>query len=705
MLHPNEIVVDNFAGGGGASTGLERALRRMYEQGLLSEPRHIDAAINHDPEAIAMHKANHPHTEHFCQSVWSIDPRDVKPGRPVGVAWFSPDCKHFSKAKGGKPVEKHIRDLAWVVVHWAKLRKPRIIMMENVEEFRDWGPLIMRDDGALYPDPEKKGKEFHKWVKALRQCGYKVEWRELRACDFGAPTIRKRLFVIARCDGEKIVWPPPTHAKDGAGGLLPWRAAAECIDWSIPCPSIFERKRPLKEATMRRIARGVLRYVVNNPNPFIVPLTHHGERKVHDIAEPLYTVTGANRGEQAIVSPSIVPVTHTNGGNQARAAAEPLATITTAKGGEQALVAPVIARVDQTSAAARNGIQDIEDPLRTITAGGGLAIAAATMVQTGYGERDGQAPRAMNVEQPLGTIVGTGKHAVVAAAFSPHVTKFRGGATGHDAREPLHTITAGGDMKRDAGAPHALGVVEAFLTKFSENSIGTPPQEPLHTAMAGAPRHGVVTAFMAQHNTGVVGHDMAEPVSTIVGKGCTQGLVAVALSNQYGSNTNGGEGSPAEPARTVTAQGGHQALVAANLMVNTTGHSGGDVRDPVPTITTGNHHAEVRAFLIKYYGTGDGQEMKDPMHAVTTKDRFGLVTVAGVEYAIVDIGMRMLTPRELFNAQGFGQDYIIDPEYNGKPLTKTSQVARCGNSVCPDMSDVLAWANLAGNSAPVRRAA
>lgn len=676
MLHPDEIIVDLFAGGGGASSGIEAALASLYRDGLMPGPRHIDLAVNHDPEAIAMHEANHPHTKHLCNDVWRVHPDSAQamPDRPVGLLWASPDCKHFSKAKGGKPVEKKIRDLAWVVVLWARVRQPRIIMLENVEEFQTWGPLKDAGDGKALPDPEQRGRTFKKFVRELRRFGYKVEWKELRACDYGAPTIRKRLYLIARCDGEKIVWPKPTHAKGGAGGLKPWRSAAECIDWSIPCPSIFERKRPLKDATLRRIARGVMRYVVDNPNPFIVPVTHtQGGNTSRDAGDPLATITTAKGGELAVVAPVISPLTH-HDTERANAADEPLRTVTGANRGEQALIAPVIARVDQTSAAARAGIQSAEDPLRTIATAGGMAIAAATMIQTGYGERDGQAPRSLDIKQPLGTVVASGKHALVSA----HVTKFRGSSTGHDARDPLHTITAGGDMKRDAGAPHALGVVAAFLAQ--------------HNA---GPRTGILA-----------GRSAKDPISTLTTTAAQQNIVAVALSHQYGSNVNGGEGDPNLPAKTVTAQGGHHALVAANLMVNTTGHAGAALNQPMPTVTTGNHHAEVRAFLIKYYGTAkSGQKLDEPLHSITAKDRLGLVTVHGVEYAIVDIGMRMLQPRELFNAQGFPAGYVIDPELDGKKLTKTSQVARCGNSVCPDMAQALCLANLRGEAAPARKAA
>ena len=460
------LIVDNFAGGGGASTGIEQALGRP-----------IDIAINHDAEAIAMHRANHPETLHYCQSVWAVDPLEVvrtggpdgrHAGQPVALAWFSPDCKHFSKAKGGKPREKHIRDLAWVVVHWVERLKPfdlhpRIIMLENVEEFRTWGPLLA--DGQ--PCPAGRGKTFDEWTRQLRRNGYKVEFREMKACDYGAPTSRKRLFMIARGDGQPIIWPKATH---GPNLLIPYRTAADIIDWSLPCPSIFERKRPLKEATCRRIATGIMRFVVNAERPFIVPLTHHGS--------------------------------------------------------------------------------------------------------------DG---RLYDVEKPVGT------------------------------------VTAGGN-------------------KF-----------------------GLVAAFLAQHNTGRVGHPVEKPVSTIVGRGTQQQLVTSSL---------------------------------VTLRNNCVGQS---VEQPLTTITaTGKHHAEIRAFLIKYYGNeADGHGLAKPLGTVTTRDRFGLVTVMidGTEYAIVDIGMRMLAPHELFAAQGFPSDYVIAPEINGKPMTKTAQIARCGNAVCPPLPKALVAAN------------
>jgi len=485
-----EIIVDNFAGGGGASTGIEMAIGRS-----------VDIAINHDPAAIAMHRANHPETEHYCESVWDVDPREVAQGRPVGLCWLSPDCTHFSKAKGGKPREKKIRGLAWVALRWAATVRPRVIMLENVEEFTTWGPLVAKCDPEtgrmlkiipgdedeedlvvvsepgeyvpteqrfMIPDPNQKGRTFRTFVNALRRQGYQVDWRELRACDYGAPTIRKRFFLVARCDGRPIVWPEPTHgdpksAAVKSGKLKPWRTAAEIIDWSLPCPSIFERKKPLAKNTLRRIARGLQKFVIENPKPFIAP--------------------------------------------------------------------------------------EAEEPLGTITAGGmGKSQLVAAFLSSYYGET------------------------------SP------GEARGSRLDEPAHTVTAGGNR---------FALVTSHLVKMRGTNIGQPFAEPLQTITAG-----------------------------------------------------------------------------------------------------GNHFGEVRAFLMAYYGTGVGQTLDEPLHTVVTKDRFGLVTVHGREYQIVDIGMRMLEPHELFAAQGFPDTYIIDRDADGKSYPKSAQVARCGNSVPPPFAEALVRANL-----------
>ncbi len=553
-----EIIVDNFAGGGGASTGIE-----------LATGRSVDIAINHDPAAIAMHRANHPDTEHYCESVWDVDPREVVQGRPVGLVWLSPDCKHFSKAKGGKPVEKGIRGLAWVAIRWAATVKPRVIMLENVEEFKTWGPLL--EDG--YPDPKQKGRTFNSFVNALKRQGYEVQTKELRACDYGAPTIRKRLFMVARRDGKPIVWPNPTHgAPDSlevlSGKLQPWRTAAEIIDWEIPAPSIFERKKPLAENTLRRIARGIQRFVVDSPNPFVMRVNFSGSNHHYcdSIDEPLKTITSKNGW---------------------------------------GVVTPYIARIGQTGFGGDRLQYQATDPLTTITT--------------------------------------KAEHMLI----MPHITKFRGGATGHAADEPLHTVTSGAGSARPAGTAHAMGMVAAFLTQY-------------HTET---------------NSKEVRGQELDKPVLTL------------DTSNRYG-------------------------MVTSHLIkLRGTCADGQPVTDPMPTITAGGLHVgEVRAFLLKYYGSADnGQHLDTPLHTVTTKDRFGLVTVEGVDYQIVDIGMRMLEPHELFAAQGFPSNYVIDVDTDGKKYSKSAQVARCGNAVPPPFAQALVRANLpelctgSGNQLTVER--
>lgn len=424
-----EIIVDNFAGGGGASTGIELAT------GL-----NVDIAINHDPAAIAMHKANHPDTEHYCESVWDIDSVEVVQGRKVGLCWLSPDCKHFSKAKGGKPVSKKIRGLAWIALRWAATVRPRVIILENVEEFKTWGPI---KDGK--PDPERKGYTFKSFVHQFRKQGYEIEWKELKACDYGAPTTRKRFFMIARCDGKPIEWPEPSHGDPDdinvqLGLKKPYRTAGEIIDWSLDCPSIFTRKRPLAENTMRRIARGIQKFVVDDPKPYIVRIG-----------------------------------------------------------------------------------------------------------QTGFG----------------------------------------GDRLQYKTDRPLTTIT----------------------TKAE---------------------HCLVTPF---------------------------------LSHYYTETTENGV-------------------------------RGQSLKDPIATIPTANRFGLVQAFLMKYYGQGIGQSLHEALHTIPTKDRFGLVTIRGENYRIIDIGMRMLQPHELFAAQGFPAEYIIDRDFEGNKYPKTQQVARCGNSVPPPFAEALVRANL-----------
>jgi len=444
------LIVDSFAGGGGASVGIERALGRP-----------VDVAINHDPEAVAMHRANHPATEHWCQNIWQAHPYDVARGRPVDLAWFSPDCTHHSKAKGGRPIRdvkaRQSRDLAWVVVMWAKTVRPRLILLENVEEFADWGPVL--DDGR--PCPERRGFTFKRWVGELRRLGYAVEWRELRACDYGAPTIRKRLYLVARCDGLPIRWPEPTH---GPGRALAYRTAAEIIDWSRPCPSIFLTReegravganRPLAEATMRRIARGIRRYVLEAAEPFIVPITHTGDLRVHGLGEPLRTVTCANGGEFSLVSPF---VSRQYGRSVGSDVGDPLGTVTAGGGGKSALAAVHLAKFRGDSPG-----EPADAPLSTVTA-------------NSYIQRPGGAP----------------PQAVVAAFLAQHNAGPRPGAPGHPLPEPISTVTTTGAQQ---------GLVAAMLSHaYTSNTAGGEgsPEKPIKTVTTG--RHAsLVAAFLAKY--------------------------------------------------------------------------------------------------------------------------------------------------------------------------------------------------------------
>jgi len=565
MHFTQELIIDNFAGGGGASTGIEMATDRP-----------VDIAINHDPAAIAMHKVNHPDTLHYCESVWEVDPRKVTNGRPVALVWFSPDCKHFSKAKGGKPVEKHIRGLAWVAVRWAATVRPRVIMLENVEEFKTWGPLLI--DGR--PDPKQKGRTFKAFVHALERQGYKVEWQELRACDYEAPTIRKRFFLIARCDGQPIVWPNPTHGDPKSeevkvGRLKPWRTAAEIIDWSIPCPSIFERKKPLAENTMRRIARGIQKFVIDNPNPFIVRVNHSGSSHHYcdSIDEPLKTITAKNGW---------------------------------------GIVTPIIARIGQTGFGGDRMQYPLSNPLTTIVSKAEHLLITPTLMVNTTGHPGSK------VDEPIRTITTGGHHALI----TPIIARQFGQSVGHSIENPLGTITAGGGGKSQ-----------------------------------------LVTAFLAQY------HTEKNPLE-VRGQALDKPTLTLDASNRY-------------------------SLATSHMIKFRGTNTGHPVMEPLHTITAGGLHlGEVRAFLMAYYGASVGQNCDEPLHTVTAKHRFGLVTVHGQDYQIVDIGMRMLEPRELFDAQSFPHDYVIDKDYYGRFYPKAAQVARCGNAVPPVIPKALVRANL-----------
>ncbi|EDJ0399036.1 DNA cytosine methyltransferase [Salmonella enterica] len=678
-----EIIVDNFAGGGGASTGIEMAIGRS-----------VDIAINHDENAVAMHTTNHPDTLHYCESVYEVRPKVATAGRPVALAWFSPDCRHFSKAKGAKPVEKAIRGLAWVVLRWGLDVGPRVMKLENVEEFKTWGPLLA---GEMRPDPARAGETFEAFVgmlttgipanhPALEECceflnisldsedaarlvkglGYVVEYRELRACDYGAPTIRKRFFMVMRRDGKPIVWPEPTHgdpksAAVQSGRLAPWRTAAECIDWTIPAPSIFDRKKPLAENTLKRIARGIQRFVIDSASPFIVKCNHTSTKTSYDCF----------RGQ---------------------ALGEPLQTITKTHG--YALAVPHLTKF-RTGATG----QPVTEPVSTVTAGtskrpGGnghaLGLVEATLnpFLAGNGGSEYQAkPRPL--DKPSNTILKQSRACLVA----PVIARQFGASVGHRADEPSATITAGGGGKSQLVTPTLIQM--GYGERPGQEPRVLRLDNPLGTVTAGGNKFATVSAFLAKH---------------------------------YGGNYSGPGVGLDEPVHSVTTVD-HHAVVAAHLMVNNTGHPGGTLDNPAHTVTTGNHHAAITSHLVKLRGTcRDGQPTSEPMPTVTAgglhigevkttlavdeydehraqqtleflreycgEDCDGLVTVEGITYRIVDIGMRMLQPHELYRAQGFPEWYIIDQDYRGKKYAKDKQVARCGNAVPPPFAEALVRANL-----------
>lgn len=543
-----EKIVDSFAGGGGASTGIELATGRV-----------VDIAINHDPDAILMHKTNHPHTVHYQASVWDVDPLEVTGGSPVGLLWASPDCKHFSKAKGGKPVNKRIRGLAWIVLRWAGTVRPRVIILENVEEFQTWGPVRRG-----HPVKAKTGQTFRRFIGQLEGLGYAVEWRELVAADYGAPTTRKRFFLIARCDGRPIVWPEPTHAPADSREVLegrkkPWRSAAEIIDWSLPCPSIFDTReeirekyglsaqRPLRPNTMRRVARGVDKFVIKSANPFLVLVNHAGEFRGQEIGDPLQTIT-AKHG-YGVASPTMAPWTVTNTTNSTgHPVNEPIDTARTGGGGGQMFLGASLIQYHTEQLEHVRG-QEITGPIMTIDAANRYGLTAASLVK----------------------YYGNDQH-------------------GQNIQDPLHTV-----ISKD----HE-GLTTAHLVKMKGTNLGGPATEPVQTITAGGGHHGVVTTRITR----------AEP--------------------------------------------------------------GADLK----------HWPEIRELLNTYCGYDLGPE--DVI----------LFQIGGAWYFMADIGLRMLTPRELYRANGFPDDYKIERDYTGQTYGKSKQVARCGNAVPPPFATALVRANL-----------
>lgn len=679
---PRPMIVDSFAGGGGASTGIELALGRSP-----------DIAINHNAAALALHAANHPDTLHLSENVYRVDPLTYLAGRHIGLMWFSPDCRHFSKAKGSSPVKRNIRDLAWIIPGWIeRIQKSGgrvdVVLLENVEEFKTWGPLIETEKG-LMPDPTRSGETFQAWCKALRKLGGKIEMRELRACDYGAPTIRKRLFVVVRFDRQRIVWPKPTHGAPNSpevrsGKLLPWRTAADCIDWSLPCPSIFDSaaeikakhglaaKRPLADNTLTRIARGMKRYVIEAESPFLVALqsTSRSARGV-DLPHPTILTSG---GHSALITPSI---TRFNGGATGQDLRDPLATVTANSwikrpGGAAplGLLAPTLANVANGKTTGRGpNAWPVTDPLRTITSASGHAVISPYLASIAHGDSGGR--REYPLTDPLGTVtVGGIQHAII----SPVLTYAQQGGGNRPADLPHHTICA---SRKDQ---NSVIIPTLIQTGYGERPGQLPRaldlQQPLGTVVAGGAKHAVASAFVAQHNGGprmgaAAGHDARDPISTIAASGSQQTPVTAFFAKYYGT----GDGARMdEPCHTITVN-------------DRFGHIQADLAAPP---FGPEHHARARqvAELLRAHGAWDGGE-------------YVTLTIQGAEFVVVDIGMRMLTPRELFRAQGFPPDYVIEGVWEGldtdaptfRQFPKDVQVSCCGNSVCPDVAEALARAN------------
>ena len=648
----DEIVVDFFCGGGGAGTGLEMGLGRA-----------VNVAKNHSPQAISMHTVNHPGAQHFTTDVFEGDPDTECGGRAVGWFHMSPDCTHHSQAAGGQPRKREIRNLSWIGLKWAGMKRPRVISLENVKQILQWGRLIAKRDKAtgrvvklggdvaapgevvpvgqqfLIPDPKQRGRTWRRFVALLEVMGYVVEWKVIKACDFGAPTSRERLFMIARCDGQPIMWPEPTHAKSPVKGQQKWRTAADCIDFTDLGKSIFGRKKDLAPATLRRVAKGMKKFVIDSAAPFIVPIANWSGETVQSAEEPLRTITSYPKGGAfSVVSPIIAPATH-QGSDRINDPLEPPPTVTCANRGELTLISP-------------------------------------TLIQSGYVERPGQEPRAPGVNQPLGTVVAGGvKHALAAA----HLVKFRFNDAGKALDEPLPTITSGGNYQRPAGAAHAMGISTVFMAQMNGGFNTTDAksiEDPMTTVTNTGSQQQLVAANLVHLRGNCDARDVNDPLHTISAGGQHHGLASAFMERAFGGSV--GQGLE-EPAPTITAGGGSKSsLVSLTLSPE---HEAGALR--------------VAAFLISYYGTENISACDSPTPTITTKDRLAMVTVMvkGTPYVIVDICLRMLKPTELYKAQGFPADYIISHGADGKPFTKTQQVHMCGNSVSPPPMAALARAN------------
>ncbi|MVN88584.1 hypothetical protein GO986_17755 [Deinococcus sp. HMF7620] len=727
-LGQGKLVIDNFAGAGGASLGIEMAIGRP-----------VDHAINHDPTALGLHRLNHPHSHHSIEDVWQVNPRKVARGQDIILAWNSPTCTHFSKAKGAALLDRKIRGLAWVLLRWTALTNVNIAITENVEEFRDWGPLL--PDGR--PDPKQKGRTFNSWVNALRRQGYEVEYRELRACDYGTPTIRKRLFVIARKDGLPIVWPEPTHAAPNdprvqAGVLKPYRTAAECIDWDLPCPSIFDRKKPLVRNTLNRVAQGLRRFVLESPQPFLVNKQHQNPPRSVDA--PLSTIT-TNHNKNELIQPALAPVLSDRMfGRAGQAANTPLPTITTTHNKTE-LLAAHLTKFNTGSVG-----QGVSDPIATITAGGTPArestgnthgLVAAQLV-TYYGRKSETEVRGQDGSEPLRTQTTENRHALATA----HLIQHNGGTlppahANYPATNPARTVLASGgpqglvsgaliktdnQRSRTSCTYPLTGQVPTIVTENNQalvagtlvgidnaSSTGStwPAGQPLTTIVTEARHAAVSGALVACGGRGAQARPKAldECMHTITSK-ADMCLTSAHLTAYYSRGGQHDDSRDADTplgtvptvdrfsvtAATLMRQFGTSTAAdieapAPTVMTEGAGKTGVIAADCVPTLTAAQfaRAREVHDFLAEYLGD-----------ALLPYSHGGLVVlqVRGEWYVLADIGMRMLTPRELARCQGFPDSYVLDRTPEGQPIPKSKQVRAIGNSVCPQVAEALVRAQL-----------
>ena len=725
----DEVIVDNFAGGGGASTGIE-----------LAAGRPVAIAINHDPDAILLHKTNHPYTEHLQASVWDVDPVEVCRGRPVGLAWFSPDCKHFSKAKGAALRDRKIRGLAWIVLRWAGTVRPRVIMLENVEEFQTWGPVRKGK-----PVKKHAGKTFKQFIRQLEDLGYVVEYRELVAADYGAPTTRKRFALIARCDGKPIVWPERTHApRDSeevkSGKLKPWRSAAEIIDWTLPSYSIFDSKqeikerfgvnaiRPLADNTLRRVIRGVDKFTIKSGKPFIVQQKFGNAAQ--DIERPLTTVTsvGAHELVQPVIAPFGAECNHSGGGH-VKDLREPLNTVTGKHTGGGAAAVAVPYTFSNTGGSVGS---PASEPVHTIRSAGGQVLASAELLpaERQLGRFDPKTGMWVYTEdeeweQDLRLLRQMAKEDAEAEAVNlMSIGQTGGGDRIRDIREPVPTT-----VSKQEACVVAANLIQ-YHTEQSEKVRGQAVTDPIQTVDA-ANRYGLASAQLVEYYGNGNPLDVQEPMHTVTAHD-REAVVCAHIDKYFNGEYKGCGDKAGDPLYTVTALPRH-GLCSAHIQKFFGGVIGQEATEPMPTVTAVDHNALCAAHVVKFKGQELGQHPTDTLNTITAQgleyadcravltkiepgrnlgrwpqirellnkycgydlkeDEIILLLIRGIAYYIADITLRMLTPRELYNAMGFPVDYQIERDYLGNAYGKNKQVARCGNAVCPPLAEAMVKAN------------